>query len=90
IGGGWFSHGGNVTITGGSVKATAGIDWEDGRKAGQGIGRGYGGEKSGTLKIGEGMELYGGENAGSAVRLSGPTESYTGSRPVYMEVRPTT
>ena len=57
---------------------------------GEGIGHGHGASKSGTLKIGEGMELYGGDDEASAVRLSGPTESYTGSRPVYMEVRPGT
>jgi len=78
IGGGSSCGGGNVIITGGIVKATHG-----GGEA-EGIGHGVNNGNSGSLKIGDGLALFGGGSKDNAVFLSGPVASYSGSRPAYM------
>ena len=83
IGGINANAGGTVTINGGIITATG-----DSKAAG--IGRGYGGDSDGTLKIGDGMGLYGGTNKDSAVFISAPVDSYAGTRYAYMTAKATT
>ena len=83
IGGGSAGAGGTVIIDGGTVYAT-------GKGGANGIGKGANATSTaGTLEIGSGEGLYAGPNKDNAVFVSGPTESYTGDRTYYMEVKPT-
>ena len=78
--------GATVSITGGTVTATGG-----GNNT-VGIGRGDGNVETvsnGSLAIGSIEGLYGGDNKDSSKFISIPTESYTGSRYHFMEVKPT-
>ena len=78
IGGGNNKGGGTVSITGGTVIATAG------ENATEGIGKGNGGTDSGKLIIGEGQGLYGGDDKTTAKFISAPTDDYDGNRFKYM------
>ncbi|MBE6382650.1 MAG: hypothetical protein E7049_06525, partial [Lentisphaerae bacterium] len=63
-GGGYGGSGGDVVINGGTVTATSGGRYSDG------IGRGNGEGSRGTLKAGEGMNVWAGANADSAEELT--------------------
>ena len=77
IGGGNNGRGGEVTIYGGSVNAV-------GRRGGAGIGAGDGVYDNGTLKIGEGVKVYGGDSENpTTVIATGPQDNVV-SRYRYM------
>ena len=80
LGGGHYADGANVTITGGTVTATA-------APGAVGIGAGNGSTTPGSLEIGEGLGLYGGTGQATAAFLSAPTKAYGGERPLYMEAK---
>ena len=63
-GGGYGGSGGDVVINGGTVTATSGGRYSDG------IGRGNGEGARGTLKAGEGVNVWAGANADSAEELT--------------------
>ena len=78
IGGGPNKAGGSVSINGGKVIAQSSY--------GSGIGAGVGGKDQGTLKIGSGVTLYGGNSESSLKILANkPTENVT-TRTKYMKV----
>ena len=77
IGGGWEGSGGTVNIYGGTVKA------HGGEKA-DGIGAGQVGDSHGTLKIGEGLNVFDGNNPSTPI-AAGPLENVE-SRTQYMGV----
>lgn len=78
IGGGWNGSGGKVTIYGGVVVAYG--------NHGAGIGVGRKDSNNGTLKIGDGVKVYGGDSENpTTVIATGPQEN-VGSRPQYMIV----
>lgn len=77
IGGGWEGSGGTVNIYGGTVKA------HGGEKA-DGIGAGEDAWSHGTLKIGEGLNVFDGNNPSTPI-ATGPQENVE-SRTQYMGV----
>ena len=77
IGGGRSGASGEVTIYGGTVEAYGGYD-------GAGIGAGSGGENHGTLKIDDGVKVYGGDSENPTTVIAiGPSDN-VGLRPQYM------
>ena len=80
IGGGYACDGGTVTIYGGTVEAKGGEN-------GVGIGGGRDSRVPGTLTIGDGVKVYGGDSENpTTVIATGPQEN-VGSRPQYMIVQ---
>ena len=77
IGGGKGGDGAIVSITGGTVNAFGSVESVS-EKAASAIGAGIGGPSDGTLEIGEGLGLFGGDDVEDAKFLSGPTDSYVG------------
>ena len=77
IGGGYIGDGITVTIYGGVVETHSG-------SGAAGIGAGYLGKSHGTLKIGDGVKVYGGDSANPTTLIAtGPQENVE-SRPRYM------
>ena len=70
-GGGYGGSGGDVVINGGTVTATSGGRYSDG------IGSGNGEGTRGTLKAGEGVNVWAGANADSAEELTQKKEDGT-------------
>lgn len=81
IGNGADSSGGTITINGGSVEATGGVNSDNAGNNGKGI--------DGTLTLGAGMYLYGGDSESPENDLSNYRAgegSYTDDRYLYMTV----
>ena len=77
IGGGYIGDGITVTIYGGVVETHSG-------SGAAGIGAGYHGKSHGTLKIGDGVKVYGGDSKNpTTVIATGPQDNVE-SRPRYM------
>jgi len=77
IGGGKYSDGGTVTIYGGTVEAHS----ESGVA---GIGAGYYGNDNGTLKIGDGVKVYGGDSKNPTTLIAKGPKDNVESRYRYM------
>jgi len=94
IGSGNYGETQTIVISGGEVTAQGGIgDGYESSGANVTITGGivkavdYPSGISGSLKIGDGLALFGGESKDNAVFLSGPVASYSGSRYTYMETK---
>ena len=79
IGGGAYGSGGEVIIYGGTVEAHS-------ESGAAGIGAGYFDESHGTLKIGDGVKVYGGNSANPTTLIATGPKDNVESRPCYMIV----
>ncbi len=87
IGGGMYGNGGEVIVNGGTVKATGSVGVHNSNVI-AGIGGGDYAESlttSGTLELGQGVALYGGDSSEATLLRAAEPGLFEGARDTYME-----